>query len=82
MKLVRDRLTPEQQADLDRVDAWWRAHPCDFNDTFRPLHNYASKSRALEGYGVSDGRGEKPVHAIPADHWWWWPLSDEGESEG
>lgn len=70
-EFVRDQLTPEQQAELDQVDAFWRANVAAFNKDFALLHAYEDKKTAMEGW-VEDERGQPPE--IPRTHWWWWPL--------
>lgn len=74
-ELVRDRLSPAQQADLDAIDAWWRAHPDAFNAAFAVLHHQADRRTELRGHGVTDAAGVVPE--IPQSHWWWWPLGRE-----
>ena len=71
-EFIRDQLTPEQQADLDRIDAFWRAHPQAFNQAFVNEHHRANHQTELEGY-VQDQHGNTP--AIPKSHWWWRPLA-------
>ncbi|MDO5606014.1 MAG: hypothetical protein Q4G25_12720 [Paracoccus sp. (in: a-proteobacteria)] len=72
-EMVRDQLTPDQRAELDIVDAFWRANPDQFNAAFGVQHYQANKKTALSGY-VSDAEGRVP--AVPAAHWWWWPIPE------
>jgi len=57
--------------ELDRIDAFWRAHPQAFDAAFAHEHA-ADKARVLEGF-VEDENGD-PVPP-PASHWWWRPSS-------
>lgn len=77
-EFVRDQLSPEQIAELDQVDAFWRAHPEAFNADFRLLQAWENKKTALEGF-VEDAQGKTP--AIPRSHWWWWPIPT-GDGKG
>ena len=70
-EMVRDQLTPEQQADLDKVDAYWKANVKDFNADFAVFHHREDKTTALTGF-VMDTNGNVPP--IPRSHWWWWPI--------
>ena len=79
-EFVRDQLSPEQIAELDQVDAFWRAHPEAFNADFRLLQAWENKTTALEGF-VEDEHGQTP--AIPRAHWWWWPIPiGDGDKAG
>ena len=73
-EFVRDRLEPSQQAELDQVDAYWRAHPKEFNEAFEPWHFRANKKTELKSF-VTDANGNTPE--IPRSHWWWWPIKIE-----
>jgi len=70
-ELVRDHLTEDQRAELDKVDAYWIAHPEAFNTAFAVFHFQENKATALKGF-VQDERGDVPP--IPRDHWWWRPI--------
>lgn len=74
-EFIRDQLTPDQQAELDQVDEFWRAHPEAFNKDFAMIHAFESKKTALEGFGIADDKGKVPE--IPRSHWWWWPTEVE-----
>lgn len=69
-EFIRDHLTDAQRAQLDEIDAYWRAHPAVFNEAFGFYH-HQPKARTLDGF-VRDENGSVPE--IPADHWWWNPL--------
>ncbi len=73
-EFIRDQLTPEQQAELDQVDAYWRAHPKEFNAAFGVWHHQADKATELAGF-VEDEHGEAPP--IPRGHWWWRPIEED-----
>lgn len=70
-EMVRDQLTPDQQAELDQVDEFWRANAAAFNKDFGTFHVREDRAAALEGY-VEDDQGETPP--IPRSHWWWRPI--------
>jgi hypothetical protein len=70
LEFIRDRLTDVQRAQLDEIDAFWRARPAVFNKAFGVFHHRPS-ARTLKGF-VQDEDGKVPE--IPADHWWWNPL--------
>ena len=74
LELVRDRLTEDQRAELDRVDAYWRAHPAAFNERCKVYHHQKRPDRELAGRVVDD-EGHTP--RIPLAHWWWWPLDTD-----
>lgn len=76
LEFARVRLLPKQQADLDEIDAYWRAHPKEFNEDFKIIQGWEDRKTALEGF-VEDEQGKVP--AIPRSHWWWWPIPIEGE---
>lgn len=73
-EFIRDQLTPEQQAELDQVDAFWRANAQAFNKDFALIHAYEDKKAAMKGRVVDD-KGKVPE--IPRSHWWWWPIKEE-----
>lgn len=73
-ELVRDQLTDAQRAELDKVDAYWKAHPKDFNADFAVFHFQEDKTTALTGI-VEDENGDVPP--IPRGHWWWRPIEEE-----
>ncbi|MEG9884440.1 MAG: hypothetical protein V6Z86_07470 [Hyphomicrobiales bacterium] len=77
-EFVRGQLSPEQIAELDKVDAYWRAHPKEFNEDFKIIQGWEDRKTALEGF-VEDEDGKVP--AIPRSHWWWWPIPMEKESK-
>lgn len=72
-EFIRDQLTDEQRAELDKVDAFWRARPVAFNADFAPWHYRGNKKTELAGF-VEDEAGKVPE--IPPSHWWWWPLDE------
>ena len=77
-EFVRDELLPSQQAELDKVDAFWRANPKDFNRAFRMSHGESGKPfpnrKEMEGW-IRDENGKIPP--IPESHWWWWPIEED-----
>lgn len=75
-EFVRDQLTDAQRAELDHVDAFWKANREAFNRDFGRLHAFEDKRMAMSGW-IEDENGEVP--AIPRSHWWWWPLEDPAE---
>lgn len=70
-EFVRDQLTAAQQAELDVVDAFWKANRAAFNVDFARLHANEDKRTAMTGW-IEDENGRVPP--IPRSHWWWWPL--------
>lgn len=72
-ELVRESLSDAQRAELDTVDAHWRANAAAFNRAFGTEHHQHDRKTALTGF-VTDARGKVP--AVPADHWWWKPIED------
>ncbi len=42
LEFVRDRLNDAQRAELDTVDAYWKARPKAFNQCFAAEHNAAA----------------------------------------
>lgn len=75
LEFVRDQLSASQLAELDAVDAHWRAHAALFNRAFGIQHGRGNHKNALQGF-VQDEGGKAPE--IPADHWWWQPLPEGG----
>lgn len=73
-ELVREQLSAAQQAELDQVDAFWRANAGAFNKAFAAAHFQRDRKTALSGL-VTDARGKVP--AVPADHWWWQPIEEK-----
>ncbi len=73
-EFVREQLTDAQRAELDQVDAFWRANPEAFNNEFKRLHAFENKKTAMEGMGVFDDQGRVPE--IPRSHWWFWPIEE------
>ncbi|MFS4437865.1 hypothetical protein ACMA5I_06605 [Paracoccaceae bacterium GXU_MW_L88] len=73
-ELVREQLTDDQRAELDKVDAHWRDHAKAFNEDFAIEHNQEDRETALYGF-VRDEEGRTP--AIPRGHWWWRPIEDD-----
>ena len=78
LEFIRDRLTNTQIAELNKVDAFWRAHPKEFNTAFAADHFRVDRKTVLEGF-VEDEKGNVP--AIPRSHWWWWPIPIEKEGK-
>ena len=72
-EFIRDQLTTEQRAELDLVDAYWRAHASEFNVAFGVWHHQADRKVELAGF-VEDEAGETPE--IPRAHWWWWSIEE------
>ena len=68
LELARDQLTLDQQAELDGIDAYWRANAKDFNADFGVFHFQEDKHAALKGF-IEDEHGEAPP--IPRSQWWW-----------
>ena len=77
-EFVREHLPKAVQKDLDKIDAFWKAHPKDFNRCFGAELNQpmGEKMKALKGY-VWDEDGETPE--IPKSHWWWFKLDETGD---
>lgn len=73
-EFIRDQLTPEQQAELDQVDAFWRANVEAFNKDFALFHAFEDKKIAMKGW-IEDDKGRVPE--IPRSHWWWWPIEGD-----
>ncbi len=71
LELVREQLTDDQRAELDKVDAHWRENAKAFNRAFEVEHHRHNPKAILKGF-VTDDRGKVP--AVPADHWWWKPI--------
>ena len=74
LEFVRDQLNDAQRAELDIVDAHWRANPAAFNAAFALFHKRKIIEAELEGY-VYDADSLTP--AIPRAHWWWWPIEGD-----
>lgn len=74
-EFIRDRLTDAQHAQLDEIDAYWKAHPKVFNKAFTFAH-FRQEARSLDGF-VLDEAGNVPE--IPPSHWWWWPLDEAAD---
>lgn len=70
-ELVREQLNADQLAELDKVDAFWRANAAAFNRAFAMMHFQRDRKTALRGL-ITDARGNVP--AVPADHWWWFSI--------
>ena len=73
-EFIREDLTPEQQKELDEIDAYWRERPKQFNDAFANTHWREDKKTAMQGW-IRDEAGKTP--AIPRSHWWWWSLNED-----
>lgn len=73
LEFVRDRLNDAQRAELDQVDAYWRAHRSAFNTCFAVEHARRAKI-TLAGF-VEDDAGKTPD--IPSSHWWWRPIEED-----
>lgn len=70
LELIRDKLTDAQRAQLDEIDAYWKARPEVFNKAFAYFH-HQKRERNLSGFvRYEDGT----IPEIPASHWWWSPL--------
>ena len=76
MEFVRDQLDDRQRADLDRIDAYWRAHIKTFNEDFAMIHARKDVATELDGF-VEDSQGRAP--AIPRSHWWFWPIRERAD---
>lgn len=70
-ELIREQLTEAQRAELDQIDAFWKAHPEAFNQAFAVFHHQEDKAVALAGF-IEDQRGDVPP--VPRSHWWWRPV--------
>lgn len=68
LELVRDQLSDDQRAELDKVDGHWKANAEAFNRAFAVIHHQHDHKMALAGF-VFDENGVAP--AIPQGHWWW-----------
>ncbi len=75
-EFIRDQLTSAQRAELDQVDAYWRAHRQAFNADFGVWHHQCDKKTELRGF-VENENGEVPP--IPRNHWWWRPIEDRAD---
>ena len=77
-EFVREHLPKAVQKDLDKIDAFWKAHPKDFNRCFSWYHGYTmdEKHRYLGNY-IRDRQGNIP--RIPKSHWWWFKLDETGD---
>lgn len=73
LEFIRDRLSDAQRAELDQIDAHWRAHAKAFNRAFANEHFRHKPKTVLTGF-VTDEAGRVPP--VPADHWWWHPIED------
>ena len=73
-EFVRDQLTPTQRAELDQVDAFWRANAQAFNKDFALFHAFEDKKLAMDSW-IRDDQGRVPE--IPRSHWWWWPIAED-----
>ncbi len=71
LELMRDRLTDAQRAQLDEIDAYWKARPEVFNKAFAAWHYRGDRKTDLE-FLTRNTDGTIPE--IPASHWWWSPL--------
>lgn len=72
LELVRDRLPPDRAALLDKADAFWRAHPKEFNEFSKYDHARVNLATALTRWVIDDSGNAPPV---PPSHWWWKPLA-------
>lgn len=77
LELVRADLGADLGARLDDFDAFVRANAEAFNSFFAYEHALVVRETALEDWVWGDD-GKTP--AIPADHWWWAPISAEAAS--
>lgn len=72
-EFIREQLTDAQRAELDQVDAFWRANAALFNKDFAKFHAFEDKKKVMMGW-VEDENGNPPE--IPRSHWWWWPIPE------
>ena len=72
-EFIRDQLTDAQRSDLGKIDAFWQAHPAEFNAAFGLLINQENLKTAMTGFGIIDTKTGKPP-VIPPSHWWWRKL--------
>ena len=80
LEFFRSMLEPEDHAFLDRVDAFWRAHPAAFNRFYErsllpreKLHDRwptIFPPRGLANHVTLWGKA--PM--VPKSHWWWFRL--------
>jgi len=70
-ELQRERLSDDQRAELDKVDAYWRANAEAFNRAFNTFHYQTDRKTVLNNFANNDDG--TPI-AVPNDHWWWRPL--------
>lgn len=74
LELARDQLTPDQQAELDEIDAYWRANAEAFNADFGVFHFQGDKRAALKGF-IEYDHGQAPP--ILRGRWYWRPIEDD-----
>ena len=77
LELIRHRLSRAEAAYIDRVDAFWRTWPMEFNEAYRWCLRSRRKRddrwptifppRGLEDVILLDG--QPPM--VPKAHWWW-----------
>lgn len=72
LEFVRGSLPAARAAILDQADAFWKAHPQEFNRFARYQHARKDVKAQLQGW-VEGPDGLAPE--IPKAHWWWWPLA-------
>lgn len=70
-ELVRDQLNDAQRAELDRIDAFWRANPEAFNKDFALDQAFLDRKTVLSGL-VEDSAGRVPE--VSRSDWWWRPV--------
>ncbi len=61
-------LSEQAVAELSEIDAFWRAHPAEFERAFGTLIPLIDPATELAGW-VEDENG-RPA-PIPPSHWWW-----------
>lgn len=71
LELVRTELPPERAKLLDAADAFWRAHPAEFNAFSKYHHARVSLDTAMANWVRND---TGPIPPVPSSHWWWKPL--------
>ena len=75
-EFIRNQLSEAQRKDLAMIDAFWKAHPKEFNAAFGLLINQEDKKTAMQGFGIIDTKTNQPP-PIPPSHWWWHKLEVE-----
>lgn len=79
LEFIRSDLHGVDLGKLEAFDTFAQENPEAFNAFFAYEHAQVSRGPALEDW-VWDDHGQTP--AIPADHWWWSPISTTTAVQG